>query len=319
MKKIMLLIVAVILSFVFISCSKTGKNSGGTINEPISTVESSLGTLKTNDRAGNEIEVPKNINRIISMAPSTTEILVDLGLGGKIIAIDYNAKGMEGVNEGVPEFDMMEPDIEKMVNLKADIVFTSGMSNVDGKAEPFKPLKDLGVCVADIPTSNSIEAIKEDIIFIAGLTKTSQKGNEIVEQMEMEIDKLAKIGEKIVEKKSVYFEIAAAPDMYSFGTGVFLNEIIEIIGATNVFAKQESWMSVNEESIVSTNPDIILTNVNYIEDPVTEIKTRRGWKDVKAVKNNEVYYIDNETSSLPNHNIVKAMKEIAKAVYPDKY
>ncbi len=319
MKKILLLVITVIVLFSFISCNKTGNYSEGSIEEPVSSVENSLGTLKIYDRAGNEIEVPKNINRIISMAPSTTEILLDLGLGNKLVAIDHNAKGIKGLKEGILQFDMMAPDIEKMANLKPDLVFTSGMSNLDGKAEPYKPLKALGVCVADIPTSSSIEDIREDIIFIANLTQTTEKGSEIVESLDSEIDKIALIGRNIKEKKTVYFEIAAAPHMYSFGSGVFLNEIIEFIGATNVFSDKESWISVNDEAIVSTNPDVILTNVNYIEEPVNEIKSRKGWENIKAVKNNEVYYIDNNASSLPNHNIVKAMKEIAKAVYPDKY
>jgi len=320
MKRIILLIFAVILSFSFISCNKTVDN----IEMQENSVENSLGVVKIKDRAGNEIEVPKNINRIISMAPSTTEILLDLGLGDKIVAIDHNAKrlkGLNGLGSDIPEFDMMTPDIEKMASLNPDIVFTSGMSNLEGKAEPFKPLRDLGVCVADIPTSNSIEDIKSDIIFIADLTETSDKAKEMIETIDAEVDKIAQIGKHIhiKEKKTVYFEIAAAPNMYSFGSGVFLDEIIELIGATNVFKEQKRWISVNDESVVAANPDVILTNVNYIEDPVAEIKSRKGWENIKAVKNNNVYHIDSNASTLPNHNFVKAMWEIAKAVYPDEY
>jgi len=320
MKKVILLIMVAILSLSFISCSKTAGNVQ--LPDDSDNVGTSSGIVKMKDRAGNDIEIPKSVDRIISMAPSTTEILLDLGLGDKIVAIDYNAKGLKGqkgLGEGIPEFDMMSPDIEKLISLKPDIVFTSGMSNLEGKAEPFKPLRDLGVCVADIPTSNSIEAIKEDIIFVADITNTSEKGKEIVESIDAEVDKIAQIGKSITDKKKVYFEIAAAPNMYSFGSGVFLNEIIELAGATNVFKDYERWINVSEESVVAANPDVILTNVNYIDDPVAEIKSRKGWENIKAIKNNEVYYIDNNASNLPNHNFVKAMKEMAKAIYPDKY
>ena len=117
----------------------------------------------------------------------------------------------------------------------------------------------------------------------------------------------------------MYFEISAAPYCYSFGEGVFLNEMIDLIGAENVLAGQEGWLSVEEESVVSANPDVILTNVNYIEDPVGEILARPGWEGVTAVQNGGVHTIDNKTSSLPNENIVQALKEMAKAVYPDLY
>lgn len=95
--------------------------------------------------------------------------------------------------------------------------------------------------------------------------------------------------------------------------------MIELIGANNILEKEDGWVSVSEESVVAADPDVILTNVNYISDPVNEIKSRASWKNMKAVKNNNVYYIDNMTSSLPNHNIVKALEQMAKAVYPDKY
>lgn len=60
--------------------------------------------------------------------------------------------------------------------------------------------------------------------------------------------------------------------------------MIELIGAKNILASKEGWMSVSEEVIVAADPDVILTNVNYIEEPVEEIKSRTGWENVKAIK-----------------------------------
>ena len=145
------------------------------------------------------------------------------------------------------------------------------------------------------------------------------KSDAVIEEMESEISAIQEVGKTITDKKKVYFEIAAAPDMYSFGGGVFLNEMIEIIGAENVLKDQKEWISVSAESILDSNPDVILTSVNYIDDPVSEIKSRSGWEALTAVKENAVYYIDTDASNNPSQHIVKALKEMAKAVYPDKY
>ena len=64
---------------------------------------------------------------------------------------------------------------------------------------------------------------------------------------------------------------------------------------------------------------MILTSVNYIDDPVAEILARPGWENVTAVVNADVYYIDNAAASLPNEHIVDALLEMAKAVYPEAY
>src|SRR5690606_25784834 len=140
-----------------------------------------------------------------------------------------------------------------------------------------------------------------------------------VDNMKEIIAEFKEIGDTITEKKTVYFEIGAAPYMYSFGKGVFLHEMLEIIGAVNALGDQESWISVSDEAVLAADPDVIITNVNYIENPVEEIKSRSGWENVKAIKNDEVYYVDNMKSSVPDHNIVIALEEMAKAVYPDKF
>ena len=69
----------------------------------------------------------------------------------------------------------------------------------------------------------------------------------------------------------------------------------------------------------NANPDVILTNVNYVENPTEEIMNRTGWEHITAVKDKAVYSIDSNSSSRPTQHIIKALKEMAKAVYPDEY
>lgn len=274
--------------------------------------------LPTKDRAGNEITIPEEINKIISISPSNTEMIVEMGYGDKLVAVDKYSGDIEGIPENIPFFDIMNPDVEQLVALEPDIIYATGMSMSDGN-DPFKPIKDLGITVAYIPTSDSIEGIYDDIIFIADSLKTSDKGQNLVNNMKEKINEFKEFSSTIETKKTVYFEIAGAPKIYSFGSGVFLNEMIEIIGAENILADQEKWIAVSEEIVVAANPDVILTNVDYIENAVEQIKIRNGWEDVTAIKNNDVYYIDRDASSLSNHNIVTALDQMAQAIYPEIY
>ncbi len=275
-------------------------------------------SLPTEDRAGNAIAVPESIEKIVSLAPATTQVLESLGLKDKLVGVDTQTPlYVEGV-DALPQFDMMAPDAEAIIALEPDIVFVSGISMVEGD-DPFKAVKDVGICVAEIPSSESIEGVQEDIAFLANCCGQGTKGQEIIDQMQQDIDEIAAIGDTITEKKTVLFEISALPSIYSFGDGVFLDEMLEILGAENVFADQQSWISVTEESAIAANPDVILTSVNYIDDPAGEILGRTGWENVTAVKNKEVYVIDNGASSLPNQHIVDALKQMAKAIYPEQY
>lgn len=272
--------------------------------------------LPTVDREGNPLALTKAPKRVISLAPATTQVIELLGLMDAVIAVDtYTPVYVDGC-ENLPQFDMMAPDCEAMAALTPDLVFVTGMSYVEG-GDPFAVLRELGVQVAVIPSSESLSGIADDIRFIADAMGQTDAGNAIADDMLMHIEEVRALSSTITEKKRVMFEVGALPYLYSFGSGTFLNEMIEVIGAQNVFADQEGWLSITEESAVAANPDVILTSVNYMDDPVGEIMSRAGWGEVTAIKNGDVYYIDNAQTSLPNQNVVDALITMAQLVYPE--
>ena len=274
------------------------------------------------DREGNEFNLPAEINTIISTAPSNTEVLVGLGLADKLVAVDKYSADVEGVSKDLPKIDFRNPDAEAIIALNPDIVIASG-HNKSGDEDPFALIKEAGIPVAYIPSSYSIEGIYGDIEFIASLTDTEKEGKELVNSMKKEVDAIKAIGDTIQDKKNVYFEIGAGSGLYTFGNETFLNEMIETIGATNIFGEENSWITVTPEAVIDANPDVILANTPGTNEAgltaVEDIVSREGWDTITAVKNGDVYQIDKNSSSRGSQNIIKALKEMAKAVYPDEY
>jgi iron complex transport system substrate-binding protein len=267
------------------------------------------------DRAGNPITVPMELERIISLAPATTQTVVHMGLSDKLVAIDTNSAIIEGIPEGLPTVDLLSPDTELLITLDADLVLCSAMTGYDG-SEPLKPLSDAGVCIAVIPTSKSIDGIKEDLIFVADLVGRHDKGVSFIEELESGIQEI-KDAVGGAAAKGVYFEIAAAPAAYSFGGGTFMNEMIEIAGGKNIFDDMDGWLAVSEEQLITRNPDVIFTNVNYIDDPVGEILSRTSLQGVAAVAGQQVFFVDNYASSLANEYVLTAIRQMAAAMHPD--
>lgn len=275
-------------------------------------------TLPTKDRSGKEITLPKEATKIISLVPSTTEVIEDLGKTDQLIAVDTQSSTMMTDLKKLPQMDLMAVDAEKLIALKPQIVYVNDI-NLASSESVWKQVEDAGITVVNIPTSTSIKAIKEDVQFIADSLSEHEKGQKLIKTMDQEIDEVAKIGKTIKKPKTVLFEVAALPDIYSFGNGTFLNEMIETIGAKNVLANEKGWLPVTEEAAIAAKPEVILTNVNYMKDPAKEILARKNWENVPAVQNKEVFEIDNMSSSLPNNHITKALKQMAKAVYPEEY
>lgn len=274
------------------------------------------------DREGTEFKLPKQVKRIVSTAPSNTEVLVALGLSDSLVAIDKYSSDIQGVKSDLPQLDFRTPDNEKIIGLKPDIIIASG-HNKSGDTDPFKAIKEAGIPVAYIPSSFSINGIYDDIDFIAKVTSTEQKGKELIENMKKEVEAIRAIGSKVTDKKKVYFEIGNYGTLSTFGYDTFLNEMIEIIGGTNIFKDQKSWISVGPESVVSANPDVIFVNTPGTNESgktaKEDVMSRQGWNVINAVKNNSIYDVDKNASSRPSQNVVKALKEMAKYAYPDLY
>lgn len=274
--------------------------------------------LTMQDRVGNEFTKPKSTEKIISTAPSNTEILVGLGLGDKLVAIDKYSEDVQGVKKDAAKIDFRNPDAEAIIALSPDIVIAS-THNKEGEEDPFKLIKEAGIPVVYVPTSGGFDGIYEDIEFLSKLTNTESKGTEIIDGMKAEVSKIQEIGSKIKDKKKVYFEIGSEPNLFSFGNNTFLNSMIEIVGGENIFKDQKEWISPSIEAVIKGNPDVILTNETYLENPVENIEKRAGFNTIKAVKDKNIYEIDLNASSRPSQFSVIALKQIAKAIYPKEY
>lgn len=278
------------------------------------------GQLTMADPSGAKITVPEQVNSIVVLAPSLSEIVTALGMGDKVTGYDIYSADIEGLPEGVPTFEITNPDMEQLAALAPDMLLVTNETLYDQES-PYQALIDAGTCAICVPSPDSIAGIKNAIEFLATALGASEAGSALLDDFNAQLQELADLAAKIPqeERKRVYFEVAPAPNMYSFGKGVFLNEMIEWIGAENILADQQGWMAIEGETIVAANPDAIFTNANYMEDPVQEILSRDGWAGITAVADKNVHCIDSNSSSQPNHNIIKAMRQMAELLYPDYF
>lgn len=270
------------------------------------------------DREGNTIEIPEEINTIISAAPSVTEILAGLGIADKIVAADFYSSDVEGIDPAVCTLDFYNLNTEELIALAPDVIIINGISDT-GSADPYAELKEAGTNVVYIPSAESLDGIKEDISFLASYTGTEEKGDELIATIENCISDISAKAANITEKKSVYFEISAAPYLYTTGNGTFLNEIIELIGAENIYGSENGWLSNSDETVIAADPDVIITNVAYDGYDFSEIAARDGWDAISAVKNGEIYAVGANETGRASQFVVDGINEIASAVYPDIY
>ncbi|MDR1389999.1 MAG: ABC transporter substrate-binding protein [Treponema sp.] len=265
---------------------------------------------------------PGVYSRIISTTPSNTEILVALGFGKNIVAADRYSGEISGIDANLPLIDFFFPDAEFIISLKPDLIITGEINNQGADSSPLRLLEDAGITLLAIPTSGSIDDIYNDINLIAKTLGAQKKGEEAVNGIKSEIAGIVQKNTAITKKKRVYFEIEPLPSMISFGNDTYLNELIELSGGENIFAGQKGWFAPSAEEIIRRNPDVILTMDNGAQNEalvLDEIKKRPGFQTISAVKQNAIYLINADFAARPSPGIVKGLRQIAKAIYPDVY
>ena len=304
-----LLLLAVILS----AAACTGKNENpdkavkGTINREII------------DRAGRTVIINGPINRIVSTAPSNTEIIVDLGLADKLVAVDRYSTDVQELPSGITYIDFSYPDAEAILRLAPDIIIANGHNTTGSGEDPFRLLKEMGLPVAYISMSIDINGIYEDIAFMADLLSVKDSGDALILSMKKQVNELTERTAQVKTRRSVYLELSAAPEIFTFGKNSYINDMISAVGGRNIFENDNWVISPSTEAIIERNPDVILTCVDYLEDPIGELKSRDGFNHISAVINNRIYQIDTNSLVRPSSRIMLALNQMAKAIYPEVY
>ena len=271
------------------------------------------------DRSGRTVVIKGEINRIVSTAPSNTEIIVDLGLTDKLVAIDRYSTDISGLPSGLSRIDFSYPDAEAILGLEPDLILANGHNPTVSGGDPLRLLSEMGIPVVYISMSKSINDIYEDIAFIADLLSVKDRGEALIDSMKTRIDELAQKTSQAKTIRSVYFELSPAPEMFTFGRGSYISDMITAIGGRNIFGDDNWILTPSAEAIIKRNPDVILTSVDYTEDPIGEIKNRDGFEHISAVINNRIFLINTNSISRPSARIILALNQMAQAVYPEVY
>jgi iron complex transport system substrate-binding protein len=265
-----------------------------------------------------DADTPSDGPTIMTIGPAITEIVVGLGAADRIIAADTFSAMVPGVPAGIPTVDMWNLDIEAVLMANADMILATSMINWGD--DPLAVAAETGTQVVYLPGfSASIAEIEDSIRFIAETLGTPAAADGVIDAMQAEIAAVRAIGATIANRRTVYFEMEPPPMMFSFGGGTFINEMLEIIGAVNIFADYTAFVPVSDEQVIVANPDVILSNFPWHDDPIGEIMSRTGWDGIAAVESGRVHIIDTDASSRDSQNIVTALWEMARAVYPEYF
>ena len=274
----------------------------------------SIYPLSIVDDTGTEVIIPAKPTRIVSLLPSTTEIISALGqVPVAVTKWDDYPVGIRDKAEYVFE-DALNPNLEQILNLKPDLVMFYLTSQ-----ENTNKMRNLGIPVV-VFDDKSIAEVYESIELTGKITDTQAQADNLIELMKDKEkiieDKIAQLSQE--QKRKVWLEVDSS--LYTAGSGTFLDELITKAGGVNIAQDIHSWGQFNSEQVIDRNPDVILETYSYSDKNVIEnIKKRKGWETIEAVKNDRVISLDNNVVSRQGPRIIDGLEIIARAIYPELF
>ena len=252
--------------------------------------------------------------RIISLIPSNTEILYELGLGDKVVGVSTVDDYPKDVKDK-KQFDAFKLDTESLMKAKPDLILAHE-SNKSTQEKDLKKLTDAGVKVVYIDDANSINEMYQTFKQVGKVTGKEKEANKLVDKVKNDIEKVKKDIPEDKQGKQVFMEISSQPDIYTSGKNTFYDDMLTSIKAKNVFHDEEGWIKTDKESILKRNPDVMITTSGQSEEEYKKLNNNRdGFDQVNAVKNDSVYALNADKISRPGPRLAEGLEELADKIY----
>lgn len=268
--------------------------------------------VEITDVLGRTVKMEKEPERIVSITPSSTEILFALGLGDKVVAVSNQCDYPEEAQSKEKVGDYYQPNYEQIAAAEPDLVFIGNAA----PAEALEKFEELGLIVVSLEAVD-FEGTYQSILDTGKLTGALDKAQEIVEDMKQ---KVKEIEEKVKDapKPSTYFVVSYGEwGNYTAGKGSFIDELITMAGGRNIAGDvEQKWPEFSLERLVEEDPEVVIISENA---NVEEIKSLEGYKELTAVKEGNLKSITESVVMRPGPRLVEGLELIAKAIHPELF
>jgi iron complex transport system substrate-binding protein len=240
--------------------------------------------------------------RIISLSPTMTEVLFELGVGDQIAGVTTYCVYPPEAQKKEKIGDFINPSFEKMLALKPDVIFAERWTS--SKIVP--RLRESGMRVVEINSPRSIAEIYQVILQVGQALQRESQAHQLVSDMQRRISVVKAKVPQMKWHPKIYIEID--PPSWTVGRTSYTNEAVELCGARNIFSDVEKpALQVSRETVIERNPDIILS----FDSPPSEYQRRPGWERIKAIRQNRVIEdIGRNLLSHGNHRLVLGMEQL---------
>ena len=265
------------------------------------------------DEVGRKVRIPHAPKRIVSLAPNITETLFALGLNEEIVGVtgfcDYPEAALKKPRIG----GFVNPDIEKIVSLKPDLIIGTRDGN---RAEAIQSLNELGFSVY-LVDPKGFDGVVSTIRNIGEIAGRRDRSKEIAKNMIKKKEDAARLTRSLSHPR-VFFQVGNAP-IITVGKGTLADDLIRLAGGRSISENESaSYPLYSVETIIAKAPEIIImTSMEGERGYANLVKKWQRWKSIPAVRRGAIHVLDSNLVDRPSPRIVDGLETLLRIIHPE--
>ena len=275
---------------------------GCKVEEPHGPLESDLRKHMVADDLGREVVIPRPLTRVISLAPSATEMIYAAGAGDRLVGVTTYCNYPEAAKSIEKIGDTQTPNIERIIALRPDVVFVSTASQLEAFMSTLQQ-QNIAVYVTD---PKGIDGVTENLRTLGRLFGSEQEATRLADELRR---RAAAVDDnvKVEPRPNVFVQISKEP-LFTIGKDAFLTEVIERAGGESVTKEVPSgFPKLSKETASAMSPDVII-----LSDSEDNREPNDVFRNSPAALNGRVYKINADIISRPGPRLVDALEQIAE-------
>ncbi|MEW6446968.1 MAG: cobalamin-binding protein [Bacillota bacterium] len=310
MRKVLIILAALATLMVLPLISGCGRQQSGGTSGGDSPV-----TLR--DNVNRTVVIKKFPERIVSLAPSNTEIVFALGLEGKLVGVTTYCNFPPEAEKKPKIGGFADPSLEKILAQQPDLVLAS-----DQQGEIVSALENHGIPVLVI-APETVEDIIKNVQLVGRATGATRAAGRLAADLEKRIDAVTSKTCSLPESKKpkVFYELWYEPLMTA-GPGTFIDDLITLAGGINIASDaRKKYPEYSLEAVLAKNPDVLINSYGHGEGTPTreQVKARKGWQNLNCIKNDRIYTVHADLVNRPGPRIVAGLEAFARAIHPELF
>ncbi len=321
------LLLSALLTLLLVACSAPAATPAPASTQPATTpppasAAPSAYPVTVTDDAGTELTLDAAPERIVSLAPSSTEIVCALEACDRLVGVtdfdDYPAE-VADIDDVVINAQV---DVERVVAAEPDLVIAAGNEITPSAVIAQLVELDLPVLVL---YPESLDEVYDDIRLVGTLLDAQDGADELIAGMEDRVDAVVEAVADADRPRTLYEVFYAEGSTYTAGEGSFLASLIDLAGGEPVTGDAQGL--IGSEDLVASDPQLILLGTASYDPTLadaeaaqTAVAARPGWADLSAVADGRVVpYTDDIVTTRPGPRIVDGLEALARAIHPDRF